>query len=322
MMHGLCAERCLLLAFAATLLLLSDRGRALGALVSCQESQYTCKTGECISLLWKCDGDEDCLDGSDETDCPTEHACSGFQCNDGVCVTLRWRCDGELDCRDGSDELPELCGNITCKADEVRCFNGRCISTGLLCDGRDDCRDGTDEEHCAPPLCKPHEFQCRNRSACIPEARVCDGTSDCSDGSDEMEGKCASCLESEFLCGSGECIPHTWKCDRHPDCKDGKDEEQCSLDSDVPHTARKLLEGDAIFTWLIVLIAFLSAVLLGCATLWWRRGPKCGRFVQYYSPVFPTALQEYLMLESRQGDSILCTHATVKTEDDSDGAAI
>ena len=28
-----------------------------------------------------------------------------FKCNDGHCVTLQWKCDGESDCIDGSDEF-------------------------------------------------------------------------------------------------------------------------------------------------------------------------------------------------------------------------
>lgn len=40
-----------------------------GARTKCEESQFPCSNGRCIPLLWKCDGDEDCSDGSDESAC-------------------------------------------------------------------------------------------------------------------------------------------------------------------------------------------------------------------------------------------------------------
>lgn len=40
-----------------------------GARVKCEESQFQCNNGHCITLLWRCDGDEDCTDGSDELSC-------------------------------------------------------------------------------------------------------------------------------------------------------------------------------------------------------------------------------------------------------------
>jgi len=40
-----------------------------GAKAKCEESQFQCSNGRCIPLLWKCDGDEDCSDGSDESAC-------------------------------------------------------------------------------------------------------------------------------------------------------------------------------------------------------------------------------------------------------------
>ena len=42
--------------------------------VSCSpDHQYTCKSGQCIDIDWKCDTEFDCLDGSDEG---PENGCS------------------------------------------------------------------------------------------------------------------------------------------------------------------------------------------------------------------------------------------------------
>lgn len=38
--------------------------------------------------------------------CPLDE----FQCNNTLCKPLAWKCDGEDDCGDNSDENPEECG--------------------------------------------------------------------------------------------------------------------------------------------------------------------------------------------------------------------
>lgn len=72
-----------------------------------------CNDGECINELWWCDGDADCKDESDESNCSLNTVIvtcppSEFQCHhpepDIKCIHLSWKCDGEKDCNDGSDE--------------------------------------------------------------------------------------------------------------------------------------------------------------------------------------------------------------------------
>ena len=42
-------------------------------LAACSRKQFTCASrNECIPAVYKCDGDEDCDDGSDEHNCPVD----------------------------------------------------------------------------------------------------------------------------------------------------------------------------------------------------------------------------------------------------------
>ena len=83
---------------------------------TCKDTEFQCGSGECIVSSWRCDGDADCNDLSDESNCP-KSTCSPlteFTCGDGRCIDIKWRCDGSLDCSDDSDEKVSNLFSIFC----------------------------------------------------------------------------------------------------------------------------------------------------------------------------------------------------------------
>ncbi|KAH0620749.1 hypothetical protein JD844_021479 [Phrynosoma platyrhinos] len=185
---------------------------------TCSLEEFQCAYGRCILDIYHCDGDDDCGDWSDESDCSSHQPCrSGeFMCNSGLCINAGWRCDGDSDCDDQSDE--KNCTTSMCTADQFRCKSGRCVRLSWRCDGEDDCSDNSDEENCedsGSPQCAPDQFLCGN-GRCIGLRKLCNGANDCGDGSDESpEQNCHvnECAEEGYCsqgCTNSEGGFHCW----------------------------------------------------------------------------------------------------------------
>uniref|UniRef100_A0A8C0NLQ7 CD320 molecule n=1 Tax=Canis lupus familiaris TaxID=9615 RepID=A0A8C0NLQ7_CANLF len=106
---------------------------------SCPPASFQCRTsGFCVPLTLRCDGDEDCPDGSDEDEC-SEWPITGSPCP----------CDNIDDCRDGIVDNVYNCSYQPCPAGELRCLRGgACIPHTWLCDGHGDCPGSSDELGC------------------------------------------------------------------------------------------------------------------------------------------------------------------------------
>ena len=209
---------------------LADDG--LSCKSNCSQSMFLCEnTYKCIPFWWKCDGQDDCGDKSDEPEtCPKFECTPGqFQCRNKECLHPTQICDGKDDCGDASDE--ENCNEYECFKNQFKCpangtENSFCISLDRKCNKVSDCPGGEDEMDCPPKECPVNHYKCAN-DACVPNVWVCDGDNDCGDNSDELES-CTStnrtCEGDFFKCGNGRCIPSSWRCDGDQDCQDKEDE--------------------------------------------------------------------------------------------------
>ncbi|XP_063768371.1 MAM and LDL-receptor class A domain-containing protein 1 isoform X2 [Eleginops maclovinus] len=153
----------------------------------------------------------ECRAGGPVTPQPLTCAWDQYQClYSHQCIPASWRCDGDLDCTDQSDE--EECPAVVpgtlppqdqCYAGQFQCSNAVCLPTVLRCDGVSDCPDGEDENSCPVLQCLLGELLCDSGPGCIPLQKRCDGSADCQPFLSD-ESSCDEC-PPQYCLNQGSC---------------------------------------------------------------------------------------------------------------------
>ncbi|CAD5126200.1 DgyrCDS14371 [Dimorphilus gyrociliatus] len=146
-----------------------------------------------INVKYKCDGQNDCFDGSDESNCPVIHY---YNCdNDTKRITVGQICDNIRDCKDNFDEKNCLEKEDCNLQINYKCKNNECVSRSSVCDKIRDCMDNSDEENCYQPyyenIFARDYIYCNDGKYHEIEA-TCDKRYDCEDRSDEDLRHCTS----------------------------------------------------------------------------------------------------------------------------------
>ncbi|KAH9489565.1 hypothetical protein Btru_043309, partial [Bulinus truncatus] len=167
----------------------------------CPDNSWKCRNKKCINEEFRCDGDNDCIDGSDEENCDHCQYDEMFHCKNKKCISMKKMCDGRNHCDDNGDE--ENCD--PCPVKRFTCKNKKCIDLENRCDRSNDCGDNSDEENCAVEgvLCDFESGMCgwryyEGKDYQRGTVIVCKGNTDCMDSPMLYYGFENKCIQFTF----------------------------------------------------------------------------------------------------------------------------
>ncbi|KAH3769249.1 atrial natriuretic peptide-converting enzyme-like [Dreissena polymorpha] len=237
---------------------------------SCTSSMFMCADRSvCIPQTFVCNGNWECLDGTDEANCARRpNGAIELSGGDGTYGEVRYFMGGMWKevCYPSSNATAIAVSNTICELDgfvgrveayrisrytygstvQLSCSNGSCTAYSYSC-------STTLGVRCSNYACFSGERLCSGTvNTCVPNTRFCDGLPDCPDNTDEMEcfcdmdavddnrcrktfdecidKQCQTCTDqNKFECMNHECVLKSQRCDGIKHCSDGSDEYRCAI---------------------------------------------------------------------------------------------
>ncbi|KAF8571644.1 hypothetical protein P879_03753, partial [Paragonimus westermani] len=165
----------------------------------CRPDQFACLSGDCVSVTMRCDGRQDCSDGSDESDCglvptirPGKPVIRPYEIYQVECNSNQMGVRPDLRLLNGTlvENLPTFTVSrprletVIARTSSLTEQDSKLVIQCFLPSG-----NYSQTQIIVESPCRPSELMCRDGS-CLESRYFCNGQEDCSDGSDERPPHC------------------------------------------------------------------------------------------------------------------------------------